>query len=62
MQTSKKDLTINNDFFVEVTKIKKLAISWLFIVVNNVSGKMLNSPIKLYLMPFLGKTTLRKTL
>lgn len=62
MQTSKKDLIINNDFFVEVIKTKKLVISWLSIVVNNVNGKMLNTPIELYSMPFLGKTTLWKTL
>jgi hypothetical protein len=58
MQTSKKDLTINNDLFVEIIKTKKLAISWLSIVVNNVNGKMLHTPIELYLMPFRGKTTL----
>lgn len=62
MRISRKDLTINNDLFVKVFKINKFAISWLFIIVNNINNKTLNTPIKLYSMPFLGKTTLWKTL
>jgi len=58
MRTLRKDLTINNDLFVEVIKINKFAISWLFIIVNNINSETLNTPIELYSMPFLGKTTL----